>query len=88
VSNFSIELTERPNGIYWTGETTRGLLHLTTTKEITCRSVKMKFTCNGTTHWHYTKSDGDGGSETVHVRGHKNYVAQRFAAWGNFYKTA
>jgi hypothetical protein len=47
----------------------------------------MKFSGNARTHWTYTKGSGDD-RETVHVHGYKQYIAQRFTAWGNFYKTA
>jgi hypothetical protein len=43
----------------------------------------MKFSGNARTHWTYKKGD-----DTVHVHGYKEYIAQRFTAWGNFYKTA
>lgn len=87
LSSFTIEL-DRPNGVYFAGETVTGRVKFVTTNSIDARGVHVALKCIGHMQHTVTHFDGEGGSTTYFYDGKKDYEEHRFTLLGDYFDPA
>ncbi len=80
MSKFNIVL-DRPNGVYYAGETITGTVSVNAKGE-TCRSVLLSCEGKARVHWH-TGS----GEDRTDYNGVKYFMDTKRTLYGNFYRT-